>query len=454
MRKKRFLTPLTWPALSFLTAIALGTVLLLMPWFWQEGQNPGIVDACFLATSAICVTGLTPVNVGETLNPLGRGLLLTLVQTGGLGVMTYTSLVFLLWRRQVPFTSREAVSDALLGGDFSLVSFLRQVTGVVLGIELVGAFFLWLYDPVFFHPFSALFHSVSAFCNAGFSLSPNNLADFRADWPVNVIICTNVFLGGIGFAVLREMLGICTGGRLGAPERRFSRFSRIVLKTSFFLILLGWALTFCIEYFRVGNEQTVGDGAEFLVTSFFQTVAARTAGFNIVNMSALSEASLLVLAALMFVGGAPGSCAGGIKVVAFRVLTGYIAAQFRGDRQIVLEGRGVPQETVQRALTLFFLYSMLIGACVLLLSITESGMLTREAPQGPSMLRLVFETISALGTVGLSADLTPDLTSAGKGILIFCMFSGRVGVLSLLMVVQSLQPRKPYTVAEAQLPVG
>ena len=163
---------------------------------------------------------------------------------------------------------------------------------------------------------------------------------------------------------------------------------------------------------------------------------------------------MLVLMALMFVGGGPGSCAGGIKVVAFRVLTGYVAAQFRGDRQIVLEGRGVPTDNVTRALTLFFVYSLLIGLTTFLLSMTEHGILGGAQPGGPSLLGILFESVSALGTVGLSLDLTPQLSPWGKGIIMVNMFAGRVGLLSLLMAVQSLQPRKAYAVAETELPIG
>jgi len=434
--------------------IAVGAVLLHMPASLQEGQSLSPIDAAFIATSAVCVTGLTPVDISAVLSPAGVMVLLFLVQLGGLGVMTYTSIIFLLWRNHVPFTSREAVSQALLGDDFNLKGFLLQVLALVFSIELVTGLLLYWHDPVFFHPISAAFHAVSAFCNAGFSLSPNSLMNFRDDVTVNCIITASVFLGSIGFGVLREALGIISGGRMGIPVRRFSRFSRLVLKTTVFLIVVGAALGFVIEFWRVGNEQALGDGFDLALTAFFQAAVARTAGFNTVNMSSLSEATLLVLMALMFVGGGPGSCAGGIKVVTFRVLVGYIAAQFRGDRQIVLEGRGVPAENVSRALTLFFFYSMLVGFSTFLLSITEYGILHGTGVEGPSFLRILFEEVSALGTVGLSMNLTPELSAEGKGVIIVNMFAGRVGLLSLLMAVQSLQPRKAYTVAETQLPIG
>ncbi len=454
MPRKRFLSPYTWPVLSFSVVIIIGALLLSLPASCHQGVRLSLMDAWFLATSAVCVTGLTPVDISAVLSPFGKIVLLCLFQTGGLGVMTYTSLIFLLWRNHVPFNNREAVSQALLWGDFSLAAFLKQVLGLVLGIEVVTALALWCYDPVFFYPFSAVFHAVSAFCNAGFSLCSSNLAPFRNDVAVNVIVAVCVFLGGIGFGVLREFLGICSGGRLGAPVRQLSRFSRIVIKTSLLLILLGWGLMFCLEFFRPSMTQQVSSPWELAGVLLFHVSAARTAGFATIDVAMLSQASLMVLMALMFIGGGPGSCAGGIKVVAFRVLAGYIASQFRGDRQIVLEGRGVPAENVARALTLFFLYSIAIALCLLLLNITESDIAGTHTGQGLPLSALLFEAVSALGTVGLSLNVTPELSATGKGILIFCMFAGRMGMLSLLMAVQSLQAKKAYSVAEAQLPIG
>ena len=454
MARKRFLSPFTWPVLSFLAAIAAGALLLGLPASWAEGQSISAIDACFLSTSAVCVTGLSPVDIGAVLSPFGKGVLLCLIQTGGLGVMTYTSIIFLLWRNNVPFNSREAVSQALLWGDFSIAAFLRQVLGLVFGIEALAALLLWLHDPVFFYPFSAVFHAVSAFCNAGFSLSTTNLALFRDDVAVNAIIAGSVILGGIGFGVLREFLGICTGGRLGAPVRRLSRYSRMVVKTSIMLIVVGWIAMFAIELCRGSVPRTAEGCFDLGITMFFHSVVARTAGFSTIDFALVSDATLLVLVALMFIGGAPGSCAGGIKVVTFRVLAGYITAQFRGDSQIALEGRGVSTENVRRSLTLFFAHTLLVVFSLFLLTLTESDILGASGTQGPSVLRLLFEEVSALGTVGLSVNLTQDLSTAGKSIIIFSMFAGRVGILSLLMAAQSLRAKKAYSMAEAQLPIG
>ena len=225
MQRKRYLTPLTWPAISFAAMILLGTLALCLPVCQGEGTGLSVVDAAFLSTSAVCVTGLSPVDISRALSPVGQGVLLVLIQVGGLGVMTYTSLIFLLWRKQVPFTSREAVSQALLGGDFNMGQFLLQVVCIVLGVELLAALVLFWHDPEFFSPFSALFHAVSAFCNAGFALAPDNMMAFREDGLVCTVICLCIVLGGIGFGVLRECLGILSRGRL-APVTRLSRLSR------------------------------------------------------------------------------------------------------------------------------------------------------------------------------------------------------------------------------------
>lgn len=453
--RRRIFSPVTWPVISFLAAVALGALALALPFSQAEGAHLDGIDALFLSTSAVCVTGLSTVDISTVLSPAGQAVLLLLIQTGGLGVMTYTSLAFLLWRRQVPFTSREAVSQALLGGSFDLPAFLRQIVGMVLGIELLAALALHLHDPVFFTPFRAIFHAVSAFCNAGFALRADNLMAWQRDVTVNGIISLCVILGGLGFGVLRELLGLLTRGRLGLPVTRLSRFSRLVLRTSLFLVVAGGLLIYVIEWRRPGNEHQVGEGLTLLLTAFFHSVSARTAGFNTVDMAHLSLASLLVIMLLMFIGGGPGSCAGGIKLGTFRVLVGYFLSQFRGNDQIVLGGRGVPHENVKQALTLFFLYCLTIVGSLFLLTLTETGILHRsDAHSGLPFVQLLFEVVSALGTVGLSVNVTPQLTVEGKLIIIFNMFAGRVGLLSLLLAVRSLRKRTSYAYAEAQMPIG
>ena len=443
----RLFNPLTWPIFTFLLTALIGSLLLLLPCSTSPGAILSPLDACFLAVSATCVTGLSPVDISSVLTPFGQGVLLICIQTGGLGTITFTSLIFLLWRNRVPFTSREAVSQNLLSGSFDLSAFLWQVAKLVFGIEAVTALLLWLHNPAFFHPFSAVFHAVSAFCNAGFALAPDNLMSLRKDGVTLFILGTAIVLGGLGFGVLRDLSGLWHGGSL-------SRYSRLVIKTSLALILGGGLLFFLIEFWRPGNEDSIGDGFELLCTAFFHSVSARTAGFNSVSMPALSDAGLMLLMALMFIGGGSGSCAGGIKVSCFRILAGYMGAQLRGERQIVLEGRGVPARNLEKALTLFFLYCMTIAVSTFCLSITENGILHRTGQETVPMLPLLFESVSALGTVGLSMDITPLLSAEGKAIVIADMLAGRVGLLSIVMALHSIAPQKLYAHAETDWPLG
>ena len=546
MNRQKILTPVTWPVLSFALVILLGACALCLPFAWQPDHQVGFVDALFISTSAVCVTGLSTVDIGSTFSQAGLWVILLLIQLGGLGITTYTSLVFVLWRNRVPFTDRLAVSQALLNKDiFDLRAFVRQVVALVLAFEGTAALLLYLHDPVLFHPFSAVFHAISAFCNAGFSPFPDNLMRFRDDLTVNAIIAASIVAGGLGFAVLREMLGalryrigqwwqsltgtgsqkehhapyprgeheghdavadrndmlLPPGARSIEADRahRLDRYSRMVLKTSMALVVSGGLLVALLELPRVPTDSLVsademteyaesgsslgrellgttplgarpapeqggpGSGFSLLLSAFFQSVSSRTAGFNTVDLTTLSHASLLVLTALMFIGGSPGSCAGGIKITTFRVLSGFMSAQFRGNRQIVLEQRAVPQEAVARALTLFFFGVLTVGVSVVLLSITE-GEVGRSAgvvsavqdghADQTALLPLLFEVVSALGTVGLSMNLTPQLSEPGKVIIILNMFIGRVGFITLVTALQSLRPVRSYQYPSVDIPLG
>ncbi len=455
MPHRKILTPLTWPVLSFAAVILLGSLALCWPGFWTEGHSVSWLDALFLSTSAVCVTGLSTLDIGTTFNEGGLGVMLALIQLGGLGITTYTSLIFVLWRNRVPFTDRLAVSQALLNNHgFDLRAFLRHVVGLVLAVELIAAAVLYIRDPVAFGPFSALFHAVSAFCNAGFSLFPDNLISFKGDVVVNAVIGLNIVLGGIGFVVLRELVQVAARRLRGRPAR-LSRYSRLVIRISLWLIFGGGALIWLVEFQRGGAVHPGGSGLTLAISSLFQSISARTAGFNSVDLSRLTDASLLILTALMFVGGSPGSCAGGIKTTTFRVLLGYMVSQMRGERQIVLgRRRAVTTDSIARALTLFFFTSLTVCVSVLLLSVTENGITAWGEQAATPLLEILFETVSALGTVGLSTGLTPNLTPPGKAIIILNMFIGRVGLITLLAALQSLRPSRGYEYPSVYLPIG
>lgn len=451
MHYRKAFSPLTWPVISFALAILMGAGLLASPFCWQEGQHVPVLDAIFLSTSAVCVTGLATLDVGTVFNGYGLLVLLLLIQLGGLGITTYTSLAFLLLRHKVPFTDRTAVSQALLNNsDFDLPAFLRQIILLVVFIEIFSACILYLADPIVFHPFSAIFHSVSAFCNAGFGLLPTNLISLQSNITVNSVIMLNIIAGGIGFSVLRECISVARN-RMRGGKATLGRYSKLVIFTSCGLIFGGAALIWCIEALRPDPPAT---GATLAVASVFQSVSARTAGFCTVDMTKLTDASLLVLIVLMFIGGSPGSCAGGIKTTTFRVLGGFIYAQLRGDRQIVLRHRAVHNDALTRALTLFFFSAVTICISVMLLSLTENGFAASGDRVDVSLLAILFEVVSALGTVGLSMNLTPELSAPGKIIITLNMFIGRVGLISLLVALQSFRPTRNYEYPTVYTPIG
>ena len=449
--RHRYISPLTWPALSFALVIFIGALLLWWP-LSHAGDPVPFIDALFVSTSAVCVTGLSTVDVGARFNTLGHGHLLLLMQLGGLGITTYTSLLALLWRQRVPITDRLAVSQALWGNaNFDLGQFLRRIVAIVLCIEAAGAFSLWLWRPDLFSPFSAAFHAVSAFCNAGFSLFSNNLEGVADDVPVNLTIMLLIITGGLGFAVLNEtrlaLLARLRKGAHVAPP--LSRYARLVFRTTALLIVGGALGILGAELLR---PDTTLNGRGVL-TALFQSVTSRTAGFNTVPMASLSDTALLVIMVLMFVGGAPGSCAGGVKVTTFRVLWGFVGAQITGKRQVVLEGRAVSAEGLRQALVLFFFSATLVAVSVLVLTWSE-GVFGSHAQHPNPLLDMAFEVVSAFGTVGLSTGLTAGLSSVGKSVIILNMFVGRVGLITLLAALQSLHSQRTYDYPETYLPIG
>ena len=446
--RRKLLSPLTWPVLSFALVIMLGTLALM--WQGTNPQNPlSPVDALFMATSAVCVTGLSTVDVGSHFTHFGQWTMLVLIQAGGLGISTYTSLVFVLWRKKVPFTDRLAVSQALLNpSSFDIKAFLRGIILMVLGIEACAALALYLSDPVAFSPFSAVFHAVSAFCNAGFSLFATNMEAYQSNPAVNMVIMACIVLGGLGFAVLHESLGAFTA-LLRGKKTRLSHQARLVYTTSALLIFAGAGIIWLTEALR----SDTGSAASLLWPALFQSVSARTAGFNSISIQSLTDASLLVLMVLMFIGGSPGSCAGGIKTTTFRVLSAFVHGQLTGARQIVLQGRAIASLAVSKALTLFFFASLVVVVSILVLTLTE-GDHTGHTQAAVPLLELAFEVVSALGTVGLSMGITANLSDLGKLVIVANMFIGRVGLITMLLAVQSLRSDRHYAYPETYVPIG
>lgn len=442
MAKKTFI-PFILPVAAFGTTILMGMILLHE--FSSTGELSWI-DALFTATSAVCVTGLSVVDVGTGLTKDGQIVLLGLIQLGGLGIMTYSSLAFYLLRRRVTLTDRLAVGQALLHNtSFDLGRFLQRLITMTLTIELTGALLLYALGDEHFDAYTSLFHSISAFCNAGFSLFSDNLMSLGASVSVQVVFMVLVILGGLGFAVLDEGFLWFRQGR----KRKLSYSTKLVLSTSLILVFGGGAVLF-ISSISVPSSESL---STTFWASIFQSVSARTAGFNTVNIGEMTNLSLIFMLFLMFIGGAPGSCAGGIKVTTFRALLGFTMAQIRGREQVVVQNKALSAKTINKVITLGFLSTLIITLAIVVLNFTEGGNLAHSQLRG-QFLEIVFEVVSAFGTVGLSMGLTAKLTTAGKCIIIALMFIGRIGPIWLLMTLQQLHTDVRYRLPEADIPIG
>jgi trk system potassium uptake protein TrkH len=457
MIRKIHLSPFMLPILFFGMVIASGALLLNSEWSVGH-RSISWIDALFTATSATCVTGLIVVDTGTFFTPFGQAVILGLIQLGGLGIMTYTSLVFYLWRRRVSLTDRIAVGQSLLHDPtFKLGNFLIQLVLWTLIIEAAGAALLVLLTTGKIPPYSAVFHSISAFCNAGFSIYPDSFNAWRSHWAVNLVIILLVVLGGIGFSVLMELrryvrhrlpfLFSKAGSR--APAR-LSWYSRVVMKTSLFLIVVGALVIYLAEF--TGYHQDLPTG-EAVLSALFQSVTCRTAGFNTLDIGRMTNVSLSLMIILMFIGGAAGSCAGGVKISTFRTVVSFMWAQILGRRQTVVGRYAMDESTLNKALSLTFFAGVIIFAATLLLNLTEGGDMPHPQVRG-LYLDLLFEVTSAFGTVGLSTGVTPHLSSAGKCIITLVMFIGRLGPILFLSALQSLQEKKRFSWPEESMLIG
>ncbi len=447
-------TPLAYPLYYFILTIAGGTVLLHHP-ASLVGREIAWIDAVFTATSAACVTGLVVVDTGTHFTSFGQGVILCLIQLGGLGVMTYASLVFYLWRQRVSLADRVAVGQSLLHDpSFKLGRFLLRLLLWTCAIEGGGMMLLRLFDPDGFSWFGSLFHSVSAFCNAGFSLFPDSLSAWRGNLWVNIVFMVLIVAGGIGFSVLVELEHVGLGKLKKKAGRRttarLSWYSRVVLRTSLWLVLGGTAILFFSEF--VGFRQPMQWG-EAVLSALFQSVTCRTAGFNTLDIGSMTNLSLVAMMALMLIGGSPGSCAGGVKTTTFRALIAFALAQVRGREQSVVEGRALDNTTLSKAFTLVLFAFLIVTLATLVLTFTEGGDVPHPLTRG-QFLEILFESVSAFATVGLSTGLTPELSAAGKVVIALLMFVGRLGPVFFLGVLQTLHEKPHYRWPEENMLIG
>jgi trk system potassium uptake protein len=423
--------------LGFIAVILAGTALLMMPFATNSGQWSSLITALFTATSAVCVTGHVVVDTATYFSGMGQFVIMLLVQIGGLGYMTVTTFLLLLLGRRFGLKDKIAIQQALdrrsLQGSNQI---LRSIVATTLIFELTGAFLLLLE----FVPrvgwqkglWFAVFHSVSAWNNAGFALFSDNLVSYQGSLLLNMVITGLVIFGGIGYEVILELYLMLRERVTNSPIRtvrspkaqaRLSLNFRVAVSTTIFLLLSGTLAIWLIEMRNTQTLNPLGTGQQ-LLAAWFQAVTSRTAGFNTIDISKMTTAGLFITIALMLVGGCPGGTAGGIKTTTARILASSTYAVLRGKESVVLYRRQVPNTLILKAVGVTFGSIMTVVVATIVISLVE--------PPTLNFIQILFEVVSAFGTVGLSMGITADLTPVSKLVLVATMYIGRVGVLLLI----------------------
>jgi len=444
-------SPARFSILAFAALISAGTLLLVLP-AASAGKGVGLIDALFTATSASCVTGLVVLDTGRDFTVFGQGVILFLIQAGGLGIMTLSTLFLLLARRRTSLVGRLVIKDALTDGkERSLPSLLKDVFLFTLVIEGIGSFLIFARllpgRSILEALYLAVFHSISAFCNAGFSIFSDSFTQYREDWILNLTVCFLIVSGGIGFLVLSEL----KRKRPVKPRAwaRLTLHSKIVLSTTGILLLAGTFLVLLMEWDNTLHGLSVP--GRFLA-AFFQSVTARTAGFNTLPIGAMANETLFLTILLMFIGASPGSCGGGIKTTTFAGLVAQGIARLRGKERPHWFRRTISQSSIARAISIVMVSGIVVILATFALLITELREMPHIASRG-RFLELLFEVVSAFGTVGLSTGVTAGLTQAGKIIITLVMFVGRLGPLVIAVAV-SRESAPRYRYAEETIMVG
>ncbi len=435
---------------GFALLILLGAILLSLPFSVRPGQEQiRFIDSLFTATSAVCVTGLVVVDTNTAWSAFGQVVIILLIQIGGLGIMTFATLFSLFLGRHIGLKERLAIQESL--NEFSLSGMVRIIKRILIAtfaIEFIGAAMIST-RLIPLYGFGegiakSLFHSISSFCNAGFDIfgSADNkfisLVSFQQD-PVMLITTTVLIItGGLGFIVWKDIIA----------NKKFSSFilhTKVVLITTLVLIVSG---TLLLYVFESNNKSTLANlPTSFkLLNSYFHSVTPRTAGFNSLSVGELTEPSKLLTILLMFIGAAPGSTAGGIKVTTFTLLIWTALSYIKGDNDVNLLNRRIPNTVIIKSFCILMLSLTLIFTTTMVLLINKDG----------TLMQVLFETVSAFGTVGLSTGITPTLCFSSKLMIILTMFFGRVGPLSAAITISTAQKHKnqPYRFPEGKIGVG
>jgi trk system potassium uptake protein TrkH len=431
----RKLKPVQVIALGFIGMILIGGILLTMPIATKNGQSIGFLNALFTSTSAVCVTGLVVVDTGTTFSIFGQVVILILIQAGGLGFMTITTLIFLLVGKKISLKERMIIRDSLNENDLSgMVKMIQRILMVTFIAEFIGASLLATrFIPIYGilkGIYFSVFHAVSAFCNAGFDLIGGfrSFTMFANDPAINITIMALIILGGIGFVVILDV-----ARKIKSTKRtRLSLHTKIVLLMTASLIIIGALLFFLLES---GNPNTIGSselttGGKVLA-SFFQSVTPRTAGFNTIDQNSMGIAAKFLTMIFMFIGASPASAGGGIKTTTAATIMFLVYSIIRGKKDVNIMGKRIDRNVILRAIAILVLSIAVVFIMTFILFITETQ------GNGFNFESIMFEVFSAFGTVGLSSGITPMLSVIGKVIIIITMYGGRIGLLTLMLAVTS-----------------
>ncbi|MEN6484562.1 MAG: TrkH family potassium uptake protein [Syntrophobacteraceae bacterium] len=437
--------------LSYVGAICAGAGILMLPLSTVSGVS--LIDALFTATSAVCVTGLTVVDTGTVYTVFGQFVIMLLIQVGGLGVMTFTVVLFLYLGRKISFRQRMIMQEVFAHTPrqdiYRVVKSIFVFTFLVEGSGALSLFLLWIPDHSFFDSVRlAAFHSVSAFCNAGFGLFPDNFMSYRDSAVLNLTICGLIVLGGIGFPVVYDVSEHFKNAKIG--RLRLSVQTKTVLTTTAFLILAGMGL---ILWTESGNVLKGVPWGERIWIALFQSVTTRTAGFNTVDIGQLTNPTLFTMMILMFWGASPGSTGGGVKTTTLAILSSFTWSRLRRKAYVNLFKKTVPHDTLSKSVSLVVLSLGFIFTIFFLVLFSQEGLSGDVGARG-EFADYLFEVISAFGTVGLSTGVTPKLNVVGKLLIITMMLIGRVGVLTFTYIFAGVESRGGIQYAEQNLMIG
>jgi len=440
--------------MSFLLVILGGTLLLMMPFTAAEGIGLPFLNALFTSTSAVCVTGLIVVDTAAYFSIWGQTIILVLIQIGGLGIMILSYFTVFVLRRALSVEDKVLISYMLSDDDMSSISrTMKSIVGVTFLIEGAGALFLFAgfvknttlgTGSLLFY---SIFHSVSAFCNAGFALFSNSLEEFSSSILLTGGIAFLIITGGISFSVIANLQSIFNmkfrrkNAEAAVGQSRLTLNTKIVLSLSSVLLITGTLLFYALEH--GGTLKNMSPGSQYL-NAFFQSVTLRTAGFNTVSFGNLAPSMLVIMMMYMFIGAAPGSTAGGIKVNTVAVLGSAVRSAWKNEKDVVLLKQAIPSELVLKSFMILLFGVIAIVTGTFLLAISENAPLED----------IMFEVVSAFGTVGLSTGLTSGLSSFGRLVIIALMFIGRLGPLTVLAAASTVSKRLNVTYPQADISIG